>query len=385
MKKADASPTKDFFVRMITRDISLEDCILDLVDNCLDGARRNSNENEQSGEAVSSYNGYYCKIDISPSHFTISDNCGGISVSHAIDYAFHFGRRPDAPSEGEYSIGLYGIGMKRAILKIGKEITISSSTKNEAFLCKIDVDDWLSYDEWEFELFDEAPRDPPGTFIKIEQLYDGISGEFADSTFSNGLSRIIARDYSRFLEKGFKIFLNETEVKRYQFAVRASDEFVPYRKSYDDNGVYVEIIAGMAASPPDDLEPSERTDIGYYGWFVLCNDRVVIAADKTDLTIWGDEGFQRWHPQYNGFMGMAIFSSNDPNLLPWTTTKRDIEESSPLYRRAIKEMKTATLPWLAYTNQRKDDLEIAREKENSASNVSMFSVPSICVIGPRQP
>ena len=37
-KNADAMPTKDFFVRMITRDISLEDCILDLIDNCLDGA-----------------------------------------------------------------------------------------------------------------------------------------------------------------------------------------------------------------------------------------------------------------------------------------------------------------------------------------------------------
>jgi hypothetical protein len=36
--KVDANPTKAFFVRMITRDISLEDCILDLIDNSVDGA-----------------------------------------------------------------------------------------------------------------------------------------------------------------------------------------------------------------------------------------------------------------------------------------------------------------------------------------------------------
>lgn len=36
--KATAFPTKAFFVRMITRDISLEDCILDLIDNSVDGA-----------------------------------------------------------------------------------------------------------------------------------------------------------------------------------------------------------------------------------------------------------------------------------------------------------------------------------------------------------
>ena len=34
-KRADANPTKAFFVRMITRDITLEDCIFDLVDNSI--------------------------------------------------------------------------------------------------------------------------------------------------------------------------------------------------------------------------------------------------------------------------------------------------------------------------------------------------------------
>jgi hypothetical protein len=36
--KAGANPTKAFFVTMITRDITLEDCILDLIDNSVDGA-----------------------------------------------------------------------------------------------------------------------------------------------------------------------------------------------------------------------------------------------------------------------------------------------------------------------------------------------------------
>ena len=35
---AAAIPTKQFFVSMLTRDISLADAILDLIDNCLDGA-----------------------------------------------------------------------------------------------------------------------------------------------------------------------------------------------------------------------------------------------------------------------------------------------------------------------------------------------------------
>lgn len=39
-KKIHTSPTKDFFIKMITRDIALEDCIFDLLDNAIDGARR---------------------------------------------------------------------------------------------------------------------------------------------------------------------------------------------------------------------------------------------------------------------------------------------------------------------------------------------------------
>ena len=36
----DSSPTKEFFVEMLTRDIDLTDAILDLLDNCLDGVLR---------------------------------------------------------------------------------------------------------------------------------------------------------------------------------------------------------------------------------------------------------------------------------------------------------------------------------------------------------
>lgn len=37
---ANGSPTKEFFVEMLTRDIELNDAILDLLDNCLDGVVR---------------------------------------------------------------------------------------------------------------------------------------------------------------------------------------------------------------------------------------------------------------------------------------------------------------------------------------------------------
>lgn len=379
-KNADAMPTKDFFVRMITRDISLEDCLLDLIDNCLDGARSKLVANGGEQAVIESYEGFRAGLHIGPEEFRIEDNCGGISVANAIDYAFHFGRRPDTPDESDYSIGLYGIGMKRAILKIGKRIKIHSSTDDEAFICTIDVDEWLGHKLWEFDMNDADPIEGTGTKIRITDLNKGIAEEFGDKTFFNGLSRIIARDYSLFLDKGFSISINGTPVKGYGYAVKESEEFKSFRTIYEDEGVSVEIIAGMAAAPPDDLEPTERAEPGYYGWFVLCNDRVVLAANRTESTVWGDEEFPRWHSQYNGFMGMVLFHARDPDLLPWKTTKRDVDESSLLYRRAVTEMKKATRTWIEYTNRRKVNLEEARAMERSTESVPLFQVRESSVL-----
>ncbi len=375
MNKANASPTKDFFVRMITKDISLENCILDLVDNCLDGARRTIVAKDGDGKMIESYEQFHTALHIDSQEFRIEDNCGGISISDAIDYAFHFGRRPDAPADEGFSIGLYGIGMKRAILKIGKNIEIHSSTTKEAFRCEIDVGNWLQHDLWEFDMYDADRIEDAGTVIRIENLYNGIAQEFSDPTFVNRLTRIVARDYSRFIEKGFKISINGEAVNGHQYAVRTGEEFQPFRKTYEDeDGVQVDILAGMAAPPPNSNEPSNRVETGYYGWFVFCNDRVVLAADKTHRTVWGNEGFPSWHPQYNGFMGMVLFHGNNPNLLPWTTTKRDVDGSSLHYRRALKEMKAATQPWIEYTNQRKVDLDEAKKRERAASSVAFFDI-----------
>src|ERR1700722_9297210 len=83
-----ADPSKDFFVRMVTRDISLTDCIFDLLDNSVDGARKCI-----QGSGTTSLAAFSVEITLSASKFQMIDNCGGISLSAAIDYAFHFGRK----------------------------------------------------------------------------------------------------------------------------------------------------------------------------------------------------------------------------------------------------------------------------------------------------
>ena len=70
-QKAIANPTKEFFVTMITRDITLEDCILDLIDNSVDGAWRGAGSRPIGLAEEADLSKYSISINISPESFRI--------------------------------------------------------------------------------------------------------------------------------------------------------------------------------------------------------------------------------------------------------------------------------------------------------------------------
>lgn len=372
-KVIHTDPTKDFFVKMITRDISLRDCIFDLLDNAIDGARRTPAPNG------SPFSSHLIELAFDSTKFEIKDNCGGIRLSDAIDYAFHFGRRQNSPSDVKGGIGLYGIGMKRAIFKIGKLCNVISHADDASFKVVIDVPKWeVETSNWDFEYEDVAIVATKGTTISITNLNDGIVQMLGDSGFENELVKDIARDYAFFIQQGLKIAVRNNSVPSYKYQLVTSDQVVPAVETYVDEDVSVRILVGLVdelpSEIPDELRPSS---VERYGWFVICNDRVVLAADKTERTVWGDDDYKVWHPQYNGFGGFIFFSSADQSKLPWTTTKRELDAASPLYRRAIAKMKVLTDQFTKYTNIRKHDLEGARTAEARKSVVEVSELKTV--------
>ncbi len=365
-----AEPQKEFFISMITRDISLEECIMDLLDNSVDGVTRTRKPADDPD-----YAGHSIAIAFDARKFSITDNCGGISIKDAVEYAFHFGKRVDAPNL-KHGIGMYGIGMKRAMFKIGKDIAIESSTNTESFVVNIDVEAWSQIIPWEFQLVPGQPKPTAGTDITIVNFNDGISAEFKDATFSTSLIRSIGRVYARFIEGGLEIKVNEHVVQPFDFRLRESTHFKPLHMQSTANGIRTTIVAGLAGSPPDDTSAEFRVpEAERYGWYIVCNGRVIISGDKTRKTVWGDEGVPSWHSQYNGFIGIVEFDSNDPEKLPWTTTKADIEVNSAVYRKALVHMRRATKQYTDYTTARKTDLKGAKAKEESAKPKPIRELP----------
>ena len=386
-KSAKANPTKQFFVNMITRDITLEDSILDLVDNSIDSAWARAGSHHIGLKDQTDLSQYTVSIQVSATSFLISDNCGGMTLDDAVDHAFNFGRRSTDEPE-DYSIGVYGIGMKRAVFKLGRTIRIRSTYEDYdgstvAFAVPINVTDWLGDDSppWDFDLVDDDALEDCGVQIFVGDLVEGVAASFESPEFVQSLRRIIARDYALYLERGLVVKVNGKPVEGVELAFLQSDDFTPMRTAYEDihNGdsVSVEIVGGMAALPPDEISPDE-IDKGHrdnrFGWYVACNGRLVLAADKSTVSGWGLPDWPQWHPQYTGFSGMVFFSSANASALPLTTTKRSVDTTSNVFLRARPKMRELTKEWTAYTNARKQALEEAKQKEREAKPIRIRQV-----------
>lgn len=365
--KANARPTKRFFIDNFVRDIRLEDAILDLADNCVDSLLRSygievspdllSDEDFQKPENLP--DPPLVRIQLSEDGFEIADLGGGIEYDDAKDIVFRFGR-PEDHIEG--SLGVYGIGLKRALFKLGNYIEVESRTPKSGFRVAFRVDEWAADEEnWDFPMdaIDNADSlQESGTRIVVTELNDEVKLRLGGGGFYQGLAEEIAQTYSLFLERFLTVELNGENIVAGPLPIGASDELLPGHETLSWDSVNLELFAGLAMRI-DGKWSSERA-----GWYVLCNGRVVVSADKGKLTGWGSVG-PAFQPKHRGFVGVAFFFSDDPTALPWTTTKRGLNVESWVYQLARKEMSSLAKPVLSFLNNMypSEDLEEIPERD----------------------
>lgn len=343
--RIDASPTKDFFIEMLVKDIPLERSIIDLVDNCVDGAL--------GLRGSGSLDGLWVRIKLDEDSFRIADNCGGISVDLARRYAFRFGR-PEGMKSTPRSVGQFGVGMKRALFKLGKRFKVQSTTDTTTFAVEIDVNEWKKKEEWAFEFqeleqgLSEVPEDKRGTIIEVRSLHETVSESFGLENFRTGLIQEMQSAHTLNIERGLHITLNGIPLEIRPLALFESDELQPAYREMKFNKVLpspvtVRMYAGVSESKPADA-----------GWYVFCNGRMVLEADQTITTGWGEVGGRRipkYHNQFAMFRGYAFFDSDDAALLPWNTTKTGVDTDSPRFRRVRLEMITLMRPVIDFLNK----------------------------------
>lgn len=353
--RPSAEPTREFFVGMLTRDISLEQAILDLVDNCVDGAKR-------LAAAGGSFSNHKVTLVINGSVFSITDDCGGFSREDAISYAFRFGRPAGSPRTPS-SIGQFGVGMKRALFKFGEHFVVRSATEDDEWAVALDVPDWLENGDWHFPWVPFGDRDVvstemPGTQIIVDRLRPDVSARFGTTNFSNLVTELIKSKHRQFVSQGLSISVNGRHIDASDLFLLFNDQLKPGRDELPlvDKGeapVAVKIAVGVGASIPREA-----------GWYVICNGRVVLSADRRDITGWGlleNESDRlmvpNFHNQYARFRGIVWFDSEDSSRVPWNTTKTDVDIDSSVWQRAFARMIEMMRPVIAFLNDLDQDID----------------------------
>lgn len=346
---ANAAPTKRLLVDVLTKDIDLIAAILDLVDNSVDGARRLTSNGD--------LNGYWVEVTFQGKSLTIRDNCGGISIADATERAFRFGPDDDDPPD-PYTTGQFGVGMKRALFKLGTAFEVRSRAQADSFRVRENVDRWLKAPGWKFTLRDveDDLDDEPalrGTSIVVKPVRPTIAKELGRDPVINRLKAQIGERHQVSIAKGLTIRVNRTALKSQAPEVVCDKRIVPVvdKRKWNGRGepIDLRLVCGVF--------PGRAPDAG---WSIFLNDRAVLLADKTAQTGWGDEErIPRFHNQYGRFRGFAFLTCEDTTRLPWNTTKTGLDEDDPVYARVRGLMIDAADPVIdfldAVKNEPRDD------------------------------
>lgn len=350
---------------MLTRDIALTDALLDLLDNCVDGIQRTAPTTKL--KTAKSYSGYYAHITFNRDSFKIVDNCGGIPWDKH-EYAFRMGRTQKASDadKGLRTVGTYGIGMKRAIFKLGSHCEIHTQHQKNSYSVII-TPDWLKTEgDWDMPVKPIGKRmKQDGTEITIRQLNEGIGTNFGEDRerFEGEFISKIAAHYAFIINKGLMVTVNGKPVRpnptRLAFSTKREQDargksILPFIYQATIEGVSVFIAVGFTRPVPPEDDISREMETKKYssieaGWTVVCNDRAVLYCDKSELTGWGEAGVPNYHTQFIAISGIVEFSSTDARLLPVTTTKRGIDASSLVYLKVKNKMREGMKIFTDYT------------------------------------
>jgi hypothetical protein len=388
-KRVEATPEKRFFISMLVKDIELIPAILDLVDNSIDGAKRVRSSRRKKQR----FSGLHVRLGLNASRFLIEDNCGGITAAQAREYAFRFGRSADMPgSAGE--VGQFGVGMKRALFKLGSEFSVESVAAQSSFVLPVNVRDWEAdrSPDWTFEFasVDEQKEHPPdecGTTIRVTDLHASVAQDFESQSFLSRLRAALELRHQDALQQGIELVLNDVALRPVVPLLLSSPDFSPLHLERDfrvnKGKVHMALFAGVDGGQGLEAAGDSETDAesikqpSRAGWYLFCNDRLLFAADQTPLTGWGSAA-AAYHPQDRLFRGYVYLSATDSSLLPWNTTKTGVDEDSDLFRSVQGEMFAALRMVQAVLNRAKDERQ-DREPDDRPVLAAMAAAPSMPV------
>lgn len=339
-------PTKKLFIDVLTKDIPIRHCILDLLDNSVDSYTRHAYQDKRS-----------VKVAWDRSHFEVWDDCGGVSKDQLRNQVFRPGLS-DLAARAR-TIGVYGIGLKRAIFRLGRVIVFETDDGVDYCRLVIDVDAWVSKpdDDWDLDLTETSASrltsgQKPYTRITVTRLTDE-AGESLTTDFEKVLKERIGIYYSRFIQDGnIAFYVNDELQAGFEIKMNVSDDYQPVRAEYQYDGVSMDIRCWIDLKGAE--EKRREFEIGRKGWNIYMNRRLVILDDTSEKTGWrGEKPFlPKYHQIYHEFRGIVFIAADDPSRLPINTSKDDFDTDTRVYTHLTLKMSEVARPLIDYLSEK---------------------------------
>jgi hypothetical protein len=309
--RLNATPSKRLFLSIIA-DYDLNKSIFELVDNGLDVWVRAGKARGLTINVV---------LDKGQQTIKVEDDAGGLQRSE-LRYIVGPGQTGTNPTDE--TIGIFGVGTKRAVVALAQDIKITTRYPKEKTY-QIDFDDkWLEDDDWELPIYEVDGIAEGTTVVELQKLRVQIT----DDAIAQ-LREQLRTTYAKFLaDKGVSLKLNGETLSPQFFENWAYPPgYSPRRytgilKTEDSRAIRVEALAGLIR------ESSPAS--GEYGVYFYCNDRLVARAMKTF-----DVGFTRGlaglpHPKVS-LTRVLVFLNGDARSMPWNSSKSDISTKHEVF------------------------------------------------------
>ena len=307
----DATPSKRIFLSIIA-DYDINKAICELIDNALDlwiiAGRRKDVE-------------ISITLDISQQRICVNDNAGGLERSE-LSYIVGPGRTGNTNSD--QTIGIFGVGTKRAVVALAQDITIKTRKDNKTYSISFD-DQWIKKeDEWQLPVYEIEDIPCGSTYIELLKLRQSLNEEKI-----NILKLHLGAVYSEFLgNQNVIIQVNKEEIIPITFDNWAyPPDFEPRKytatiKTKTDEVVSLSAIAGLT------LESSPAG--GEYGVYFYCNNRLIAQALKT-LDVGFATGLAGKPHADISLVRVLIFLEGPARLMPWNSSKSNVNSSHEVF------------------------------------------------------
>lgn len=310
--RLDATPSKRLFLSIIA-DYDLNRSICELVDNGLDVWVRSGRTSNITIQII---------LNKEQQSISVEDNAGGLPKEE-LRFVVGPGQTGSIPSDE--TIGIFGVGTKRAVVALAQDIKISTRHKGGKTY-QVDFDDtWLADDDWHLPYYEVDEIAKGTTLVELQKLRLGLTDDA-----EKHLREHLGATYAKFLtNKGVTITLNGPPIEpRFFDNWSYPPNFSPRRYSgklpvVGGKIVRVEVLAGLS----NESSPAS----GEYGVYFYCNDRLVARALKTF-----EVGFTRGlaglaHPKVS-LTKVLVSLNGDATSMPWNSSKSDISAKHEIFQ-----------------------------------------------------